>query len=125
MNELKKFKRRIRKQFALPTSKSRDFLHKLNALIDIYGKPNPTITQDDLEKEFGSPKEIYISFLECCSEEELLQATKIKRLSNVMLVVMLVVILVLSLVAITAIVKSYYDSYESIPEKVEIIITED
>ena len=79
MNQKNKYIKDCKKIFPFYGKKEKAFLDKLTSTIETSTSSNPEVTYDLLVEQFGSPKEIMISYFQNCNDEYVIKQSNIKQ----------------------------------------------
>lgn len=79
-NDVKKYIKDCKRVFPFHGKKEKTFLERLNQSVNEYINQNHNVTYDNLTNQFGSPKDIMISYIQDCDNEYIIKKMNIKKL---------------------------------------------
>lgn len=121
---LSKYYKNIVSKFKFKGKKEKEFLLELNKHIHEYESQN-NLTYEDLVESFGTPDEVYNSYIEALDENYLTEKLSHKRLLKKFIITCIVCVLVLSLFIFYKINQEINESKKHRVNEIETIIEEE
>lgn len=126
MNEdiISQYYKNIVSKFKFKGKKEKEFLFELNKHIHEYESQND-LTYEDLVESFGTPDEVYNSYIEALDENYLTEKLNHKKLLKKLIIICIICVLVLSLFIFYKINQEANKSKNHRVNEIETIIEEE
>lgn len=122
MNDVRNFIKDIDNIFSINSKGKQEkrYLERLNVLIEEFASDYPNTTYDELSDKFGTPKDIYINYLETVDSDYMLKKIKTRRIIKISCIIALSVLFLLGLWKGYLIYQDSKESESQRPTHVEI-----
>lgn len=122
MNDVHNFIKDIENIFSINSKGKQEkrYLERLNVLIEEYASDYPNTTYDELSDKFGTPKDIYMNYLETVDSDYMLKKIKTRRIIKISCIIALSILFLLGLWKGYLIYQDSKESENQRPTHVEI-----
>lgn len=127
MNDVRNFIKDIENIFSINSKGKQEkrYLERLNVLIEEYASDYPNTTYDELSDKFGTPKDIYMNYLETVDSDYMLKKIKTRRIIKISCIIALSVLFLLGLWKGYLIYQDSKESESQRPTHIEITSPEE
>ncbi len=111
--------------FPIHSKKEREYLKKLKRNINEFDEDYPHSSYDEFVEKFGTPKDIFINYINNQNEEYLIKKIKRKKIMNIVCICILSFIIIIEFSQAISAYESYQESVEERGDNIEITAPEE
>lgn len=125
MTNKQRYLKNIKNIFPIHTKKEKEYLQKLKSNINEFDEDYPNSSYDEFVDKFGTPKEIFVGYIESQEDDYLIKRLNVKKIALRLTVILCICIVFISLWRSYLIYKDYVESSNQRITEVETLSPEE